>query len=192
MVVVVVKALNIQTTLEFTLDGPRGKVLAMDGVIFSWRSSFDANSPFELIATLSDHTKATTCLTVDRMMLFSGSMDHSINVWDLETLQCKMTLNRHTYVVTSLICWDSFSLSSSSDCTIEIFRKGPLVCKKKVVQSIEIGLLGLFFTGDGTGLLMVWRWLELSKVTSSRKYSLPLNYCTFDESDIIHFPSSEL
>ncbi|OIW20714.1 hypothetical protein TanjilG_21048 [Lupinus angustifolius] len=152
-------------------------------------------------------------------MLFSGSMDHSIKVWDLDTLQCKMTLNGHTDMVTSLICWDSFLLSSSSDCTIKIWvateegtikvaythteengilalngmsdaegkpilfsssadnsvrlyelpsflERGRLFAKQ-VVRSIEIGPEGLFFTGDGTGLLMVWRWLEVPKVASS-------------------------
>ena len=33
----------------------------------------------------------------------------------MDTLQCTMTLNEHTDVVTSLICWDEFLLSSSSD-----------------------------------------------------------------------------
>ncbi|OIV93955.1 hypothetical protein TanjilG_21047 [Lupinus angustifolius] len=227
----VVKAWNIQTSMEFTLDGPRGKVLAMvvgndilfaaaqDGIISAWRGSSDANSPFELAASLSGHTKAIVCLTVGGKMLFSGSMDHSIKVWDLDTLQCKMTLNGHTDMVTSLICWDSFLLSSSSDCTIKIWvateegtikvaythteengilalngmsdaegkpilfsssadnsvrlyelpsflERGRLFAKQ-VVRSIEIGPEGLFFTGDGTGLLMVWRWLEVPKVASS-------------------------
>ncbi|CAL0335227.1 unnamed protein product [Lupinus luteus] len=227
----VVKAWDIQNGLEFTLDGPRGKVLAMvvgndtlfagaqDGVIYAWRGSYDTNSPFKLVASLSGHTKAITCLTVGRMMLFSGSMDHSIKVWDLDTLQCKMTLDGHSDVVTSLICWDSFLLSSSSDCTIKIWvateegtikvaythseengilalsgmsnaegkpilfsssadnsvrlyelpsflERGRLFARK-VVQSLEIGPNGLFFTGDGTGLLMVWKWLEMPKVAST-------------------------
>ena len=33
----------------------------------------------------------------------------------MDTLQCTMTLNDHTDAVTSLICWDQYLLSSSSD-----------------------------------------------------------------------------
>ena len=42
-------------------------------------------------------------------------------VWDMDTLQCTMTLNEHTDIVTSLICWDQYLLSCSSDCTIKVW-----------------------------------------------------------------------
>ena len=53
-----------------------------DGVIYAWRGSSDseAKSPFELVASLSGHTKAVGCLAVGGKMLYSGSMDHSIKV----------------------------------------------------------------------------------------------------------------
>ncbi|KAJ1392573.1 Zinc finger, CCCH-type [Sesbania bispinosa] len=226
-----VKAWNIQTASELTLDGPKGRVLAMtvgndtlfaaaeDGVISAWRGSSSSKSPFEPVASLSGHTNAVACLAVGGKMLFSGSMDQSIRVWDLDTLECKMTLNEHTDKVTSLICWDHYLLSSSSDCTIKVWvateegtlevtythtlesgvlalcgmtdaeAKPILFCScrdnsvrlyelpsflergrlfaKREVRSIEIGSGGLFFTGDGTGLVMVWKWLEEPKVTPS-------------------------
>ncbi|TKY69435.1 Zinc finger CCCH domain-containing protein 17 [Spatholobus suberectus] len=231
-----VKAWNIQTSSEFTLDGPKGQVLAMivgndilfagteDGVIVAWRGSSESNSPFELVASLIGHSKAVVCLTVGRKMLYSGSMDKSIkacllSVWDMDSLQCKMTLNGHTAVVTSLICWDHYLLSSSSDCTIKVWaatEEGTLEvmythteengvvalsgmtdaednhilfcsCKdnsvrlyelpsfsergrlfsRKEVGTFELGPGGLFFTGDGTGLLTVWKWLDELKVASS-------------------------
>ncbi|KAK7292576.1 hypothetical protein RJT34_15427 [Clitoria ternatea] len=226
-----VKAWNIQTGSEFTLDGPKGQVLAMivgndtlfaaaeDGVITAWRGNPEANCPFKLVASLSGHTKAAVCLAVGGKMLYSGSMDQSIKVWDLDTLECKMTLKEHTDVVTSLICWDDYLLSSSFDCTIKVWvatqegtlkvtythteekgvvalfgmsdaeAKPILFCSsrdnsihlyelpsfsergrlfaKKEVRSIELGPDGLFFTGDGTGLLKVWKWLEEPKVSSS-------------------------
>lgn len=46
-----------------------------------------------------------------------------IQVWDLDTFECKMTLNAHTDEVTSLLCWDNFLLSGSSDCTIKVWYK---------------------------------------------------------------------
>ncbi|KAL2317512.1 hypothetical protein Fmac_031388 [Flemingia macrophylla] len=226
-----VKAWNIQNITEFTLDGHKGRVLAMtvgndtlfvgaeDGAIAAWRGSSEIKSPFELVASLTGHTKAVVCLTVGGKRLYSGSMDQSIKAWDMDTLQCSMTLNEHTDVVTSLICWDQFLLSSSSDCTIKVwatFEEGtlksiytrkeengvfslfgmadaegkPILCcscrdnsvrmyelpsfsergrifGKKEVASIELGPGGLFFTGDGTGLLMVWKWVEPPKVASS-------------------------
>ncbi|XP_061347812.1 zinc finger CCCH domain-containing protein 48-like [Gastrolobium bilobum] len=222
-----VKAWNIQTASEFTLDGPKGQVLAMtvgndtlfagaeDGVISAWRGSSETRSPVELIASLRGHTKAVVCLTVGCERLYSGSMDHSIKVWDLNTLECKMTLNEHTDVVTSLICWNNYLLSSSYDCTIKVWGateegtlkvtythteengvlalcgmtvpedKHILFCScrdnsvglyelpsfsemgrlfaRKEVRSLEKGPGGLLFTGDGTGLLTVWKWLNEPK-----------------------------
>ncbi|XP_015950262.1 zinc finger CCCH domain-containing protein 48 [Arachis duranensis] len=229
-----VKAWNIQTGADFTLDGPMGQVLSLnvgndillagaeDGVIYAWRVSSDpkAESPFELVATLSGHTKPVVCLAIGcYKMPYSGSMDHSIKVWDLDTLQCTMTLNGHSDVVTSLICWDHYLLSSSSDCTVNVWvcteegilkvaythteknavlglygmtdaeAKPILFCSckgnsvrmyelptflergrlftRQEIRSFEIGPNGLFFTGDGTGLLNVWKWLEEPKVPCS-------------------------
>ncbi|XLS80838.1 hypothetical protein HN51_046669 [Arachis hypogaea] len=222
-----VKAWNIHTGADVTLDGPKGQVLSLnvgndillagaeDGVIYAWRCSFE--SPFKTVATLSGHSKPVVCLAIGcHRMLYSGSMDHSIKVWDLDTFQCTMTLNGHTDFVTSLICWDNYLLSGSSDCTVNVWvctEEGTLEvtyththqiavlglygmtdveakpilfcsCKdnsvrmyelptflergrlftRQEVRSFQIGPGGLFFTGDGTGLLNVWKWLEEAKV----------------------------
>ncbi|KAI9126012.1 hypothetical protein K1719_003430 [Acacia pycnantha] len=229
-----IKAWNIQTDTEVTLDGPKGHVLsmfvcndtlfagAMDGVIYAWRPSSEANFPFKPLAMLNGHSKAVVCLTGGRGdRLYSGSVDHSIKVWDLNTLQCMMTLKGHTDVVTSLICWDQYLLSSSMDGTVKVWGatkketlevvythnekngvvrmngmidakgKHTLFCScsnhsvglyemptfeargrlfsKQEIRVIEEGPDGLFFTGDGTGLLTVWKWLAKlePKITSS-------------------------
>ncbi|KAL5062086.1 hypothetical protein RYX36_023823 [Vicia faba] len=228
----IVKAWNIQTASQFTLDGPKGRVLAMtvgndtllagaeDGVISAWRGSSKPNSPFELVASLCGHTKSVVCLTVGaNKMLYSGSKDQSIKVWDLDTFECKMTLNAHADEVTSLLCWDNFLLSGSSDCTIKVWYKtmedtlevayshnvengvvalsgmtdpknkpilfcstrdnsvrlyelpsfaerGSLFAKQEV-GLIDIAPGGLFFTGDRTGLLTVWKWLEEPNIAAT-------------------------
>ncbi|KAK7385510.1 hypothetical protein VNO78_31232 [Psophocarpus tetragonolobus] len=226
-----VKAWNIQTFSEFNLDGPNGRVVVMtvgndtlfvgaeDGLIAAWRGSSGDKSPFELVGSLTGHTKSVVCLTVGGKMLYSGSFDQSIKVWDMDSFQCKMTLNEHIDAVTSLICWDQYLLSSSADCTIKVWAcievgslkviythnvdngvvsllgmhdaegKPILFCScrdnsvrmfelpsfsergrlftKKEVASMESGPGGLFFTGDGTGLLMVWKWLDVPKMASS-------------------------
>ncbi|KAL5158459.1 Zinc finger CCCH domain-containing protein 48 [Glycine soja] len=240
-----VKAWNIQTMSEFTLDGPKGRVRAMtvgnntlfagaeDGVIFAWRGSSKADSPFELVASLTGHTKAVVCLAVGCKMLYSGSMDQSIKVWDMDTLQCTMTLNDHTDAVTSLICWDQYLLSSSSDRTIKVWacieagsleviythteengvvslfgmpdaegkpilfsscrdnsvhmyelpsfsERGRLFAKKDVAL-IELGPGGLFFTGDESGLLMVWKWLEKYQFHSFIFFPADVIFSCFDK-----------
>ncbi|XP_058735039.1 zinc finger CCCH domain-containing protein 48-like [Vicia villosa] len=228
----IVKAWNTQTASHLTLDGPKGRVLSMvvgndtllagaeDGVISAWRGSSKSESPFELVASLRGHTKSVVCLAVGcNKMLYSGSKDQSIKVWDLDTFECKMTLNAHTDEVTSLICWDNFLLSGSSDCTIKVWyktvedtlevayshnvengvvalsgmtdpeNKPILFCstsdnsvrlyelpsfaeRGRLFAKQEVGLIhtapgGLFFTGDRTGLLTVWKWLEKPKVAAS-------------------------
>ncbi|WVZ19982.1 hypothetical protein V8G54_007304, partial [Vigna mungo] len=222
----VIKALNTETNIEFTLDGPNiGRIFHMtvgnnilfagteDGVITAWRVNSEAKSTFEFVDSLIGHTKSVVCLTVGRNMLYSGSIDQSIKAWDMDTLQCTMTLNEHTGVVTSLLCWEHYLFSSSSDGTIKIWEckevgnnltvgiislfgmhdandkpilfsscTNNLVCMyelpsfsergrlfaKKDITSFELGVDGgLFFTGDGTGLLKVWKWNELPKVTSN-------------------------
>ncbi|XP_045806478.1 zinc finger CCCH domain-containing protein 48-like [Trifolium pratense] len=133
----IVKAWNIQNGSGYTLEVPNGRVLAMtvgkdtllagaeDGVISAWKGSSEANSPFKLVASLLGHSKSVVCLTVGcpNKRLFSGSMDHSIKVWDLDTFECKMTLNGHTDTVTSLISWGNFLLSSSLDCTVKVWAE---------------------------------------------------------------------
>ncbi|KAK2353937.1 zinc finger CCCH domain-containing protein [Trifolium repens] len=71
-----------------------------DGVISAWRGISEANSPFKLVASLRGHAKSVVCLTVGCLnkRLFSGSMDHSIKVWDLDTFESKMTVNEHSVV----------------------------------------------------------------------------------------------
>ena len=54
------------------------------------------------------------------------------------------------------------------------FERGRLFAKREV-QSIEVGPGGFFFTGDGTGLLMVGKWLEEPKVAPSWELSTYLH-----------------
>ncbi|KAF2290376.1 hypothetical protein GH714_012457 [Hevea brasiliensis] len=122
-----VKAWNIETATEVNLDGPIGQVYAMavayvvdmlfagaqDGAILAWKESTENPKPFELVSSLKGHTTAVICLTIGKNRLCSGSMDNTIRVWDLNTLQCIHTLSGHNDVVTSLICWDQPLLTCS-------------------------------------------------------------------------------
>uniref|UniRef100_A0A0C9SAF7 TSA: Wollemia nobilis Ref_Wollemi_Transcript_3705_2455 transcribed RNA sequence n=1 Tax=Wollemia nobilis TaxID=56998 RepID=A0A0C9SAF7_9CONI len=127
-----VKAWNISTSTDLSLDGPRGQVHAIvvgngmllagiqDGNILAWKFSAVSNS-FEPAASLAGHTSAVITLVSGADRLYSGSMDHTIRVWDLGTFQCMQTLGGHTSVVMSLLCWDQFLLSCSLDNTVKVW-----------------------------------------------------------------------
>ncbi|XP_052177807.1 zinc finger CCCH domain-containing protein 17-like isoform X4 [Diospyros lotus] len=121
---------NTQTCNELTLTGPVGQVHAMattddmlfaaaqDGTILAWKFRSENEHP-ELIASLKVHSCAVISLAIGANMLYSGSMDNTIRVWDLNTLLCVQTLQGHTGSVMSVLCWDKYLLSCSLDGTIK-------------------------------------------------------------------------
>uniref|UniRef100_A0A2N9IQ39 C3H1-type domain-containing protein n=1 Tax=Fagus sylvatica TaxID=28930 RepID=A0A2N9IQ39_FAGSY len=129
----VVKVWNTESGAEYSLNGPVGQVNALtavkdllfagveDGVILAWKGTNETNVTFQVAATLKGHTRGVTSLVVGGKRLYSGSMDHTIRVWDHENLQCIMTLNGHDDVVKSLMCWNQYFLSCSLDCTLKVW-----------------------------------------------------------------------
>jgi len=127
-----VRAWNTLTLTELTLDGPRGQVHTLavasgmllagthDGSILAWKFNAASNT-FEPAASLAGHTRRVVSLASGADRLYSGSMDHTIRVWDLETFQCIQTLRDHTSVVMSLLLWDQFLLSCSLDNTVKVW-----------------------------------------------------------------------
>ncbi|KAM0041386.1 putative transcription factor WD40-like family [Helianthus debilis subsp. tardiflorus] len=93
--------------------------LHQDGSILAWKYNAASNC-FEPAASLQGHTSAVVTLVVGANRLYSGSMDKSIRVWNLENLQCLQTLTDHRDVVMSVLCWDQFLLSCSLDKTIKV------------------------------------------------------------------------
>ncbi|OMO83988.1 Zinc finger, CCCH-type [Corchorus capsularis] len=134
-----VKAWNTQTNSDLSLSGPVGQVYALatsddlllagsqDGTILAWKfNAFITNNNFEAVPSLKGHTRAVVSLVVSlaagaQNRVYSGSVDHSIKVWSLDTLQCLQTLTEHTDVVMSLLCWEQFLLSCSLDQTIKVW-----------------------------------------------------------------------
>ncbi|GAB2271645.1 hypothetical protein Dimus_006475 [Dionaea muscipula] len=217
-----VKAWNVQTLAELTLGGPVGQVCSMvfshgmllagahDGAILAWKCNSETSS-FEPVMCLKGHSHAVVSLVVGAGGLYSGSMDGTIRVWDLQTFECTHTLNGHDNVVMSLLWCDQFLLSCSLDKKLKVWAateggdldviythseehgllslcgvhdadaKPILFCSRndnsvglyelpsliergrifarKLVQTIGIGPGGLFFTGDGTGRVSVWRFV---------------------------------
>jgi hypothetical protein len=46
---------------------------------------FDVADDYKCKATINAHTKGVRCIQLDQNLLFSGSYDHSIKLWDFET-----------------------------------------------------------------------------------------------------------
>ncbi|KAG7544063.1 WD40 repeat [Arabidopsis thaliana x Arabidopsis arenosa] len=141
------KAFNVQTSKDLHLEGVVGQVHAMtaaNGMLFAgtssgsilvWKATDSESDPFKYLTSLEGHHNGeVTCFVVGGQLLYSGSVDKTIKVWDLNTLQCIMTLKQHTGTVTSLLCWDKCLISSSLDGTIKVWacsENGSL----KVVQT---------------------------------------------------------
>ncbi|KAJ9691689.1 hypothetical protein PVL29_013771 [Vitis rotundifolia] len=205
----VVKAWNIESCADLSLDGPVGQIYAMvvnndmlfagaqNGTIHAWKANKETNT-FKPATTLEGHNGAVVSVTVGGGKLYFGSMDNTIRVWDLDTLQCIHTLKEHASVVMSLVCWGPYLISCSLDQTVKVWfateagnlemtytrneKHGVLSlfgmnnsegkpillcsCNDNFVWLYELPS-GLFFTGDGTGQVDVWKWLaESTSLTS--------------------------
>ncbi|KAJ0240901.1 WD40 repeat-containing protein [Hirschfeldia incana] len=129
-----VKAFNVLTSKDLHLNGVVGQVRAMtvgNGMLFAgtssgsisvWKATDTESDPFTYLTSLEGHHSGeVTCFIVGGQRLYSGSVDKTIKVWDLNTLECTMTLRQHTDAVTSLLCWDQYLISSSLDGTIKVW-----------------------------------------------------------------------
>lgn len=156
-----VKVCNALTSTGISLDGPRGQVHALtvvnqmlfagtqDGTILAWKFN-SASNTFEAAASLAGHTLPVLSLVSGANRLYSGSMDHTIRVWDLETFQCIQTLRDHTSVVMSLLCWDQFLLSCSLDNTVKVWAATSNGALEVIyTHNEEHGVLALCGMNDG-------------------------------------------
>ncbi|KAI7755296.1 hypothetical protein M8C21_007096 [Ambrosia artemisiifolia] len=127
-----IKAWNRETQTAVVIPASGGMVNAVtmfedvlfagmeDGTILSWKST--SKSSFSDEATsLKGHTGSVLSLIVGAKMLFSGSADRTIRVWDVESLECKHVLNGHSGDVTSVICCNQYLFSGSLDKTIKVW-----------------------------------------------------------------------
>uniref|UniRef100_A0A0E0CV67 C3H1-type domain-containing protein n=1 Tax=Oryza meridionalis TaxID=40149 RepID=A0A0E0CV67_9ORYZ len=132
-----VKAIHTGTGKELRLRGPTPQITAMlaededhlfagaeDGAVFMWRMNQEQQS-FDEIAALTGHDKAVVSLAQGKGVLYSGSTDGSIRVWDLDTHRCIYSFAGHSSAVTALLCWERFLLSSSDDGTVKVWQWKP-------------------------------------------------------------------
>eukprot|EP01117_Protostelium_nocturnum_P018854 TRINITY_DN797_c0_g1_i1.p1 TRINITY_DN797_c0_g1~~TRINITY_DN797_c0_g1_i1.p1 ORF type:complete len:537 (+),score=106.78 TRINITY_DN797_c0_g1_i1:51-1613(+) len=77
----------------------------------------------EFITEFSEHKWEVWQLLIRDNLLFSGSFDHTVKVWDLETFQCLKTLQGHKGYVHSLSISGYHLCSGSGDKTIKVWCK---------------------------------------------------------------------
>ncbi|KAJ9539505.1 hypothetical protein OSB04_032238 [Centaurea solstitialis] len=127
-----IKAWNLNTQYELVIRGNGGQVNAItmfedilfagmeDGTVLSWKSTSETSFSGEP-TSLVGHTKSVLSLIVGAKRLFSGSADHTIRVWNTESLECLHVLHGHTGDVTAILCWDLYLLSGSLDKKIKVW-----------------------------------------------------------------------
>ncbi|KAL0428949.1 UNVERIFIED_CONTAM: Zinc finger CCCH domain-containing protein 17 [Sesamum radiatum] len=149
-----------------------------DGSLLMWKLNLETVT-LEAAEKMKEHNGAICSLVLgSNNRLYSGSRDGTIRVWDRQNLQRLHTLYGHTRDVMALICWDNYLLSASLDNTLKglllsvaymmltqaysalfMFTERGRIFSKREVEVIEIGRGGLFFTGDASGGISVWKLL---------------------------------
>ncbi|XP_064610459.1 LOW QUALITY PROTEIN: E3 ubiquitin-protein ligase TRAF7-like [Liolophura sinensis] len=84
--------------------------------------AFDPQQIFKCKGTFVGHGGPVWCLTVLGELLFSGSSDKTIKVWDLSSrYQCVKTLEGHSGIVLALCAFGNKLYSGSQDCNIIVW-----------------------------------------------------------------------
>jgi hypothetical protein len=86
-------------------------------------------APTQCLEILRGHGGPVRTLVHANGMLFSGSYDKTVRVWDTETLECRATLTGHSGAVRALVSSPQYVFSGSDDTTIKVSRGSP-VCAR--------------------------------------------------------------
>lgn len=111
------------SAIQGTVDGLQMRVeragSAADGAVADLSSH-----TFKCIGTFVGHQGPVWALAVHGDLLFSGSSDETIKVWDTRTsstFRVKRTLEGHRGIVHALATYDHVLYSGSHDCTINVW-----------------------------------------------------------------------
>ena len=155
-----VKAWNMSDGRQVDLVGHQGQIHSIvpyteQGMIFSggedrsilaWRFN-QQTSAFEQVGAMHGHSGAILELQVVGNLLFSGSMDGTIRVWDLNSAQCIHTCQAHNMPVMGILVWENHLLSCSLDGTIKVWTwNAPnldLTYTHTVIPNEQVGVLGM-------------------------------------------------
>ncbi|XP_010555647.1 PREDICTED: zinc finger CCCH domain-containing protein 48 [Tarenaya hassleriana] len=147
---------------------------SMDNSIKVW--SLDN---LQCIQTLTEHNSVVMSLICWDQFLLSCSLDNTVKVWvatEGGNLEVTYTHNEEHGVLALCGMHDAEAkpvlLCSCNDNSLRLYdlpsfaERGKIFAKEEI-RSIEIGPGGLFFTGDGSGQVKVWKWKTDPTATSS-------------------------
>ncbi|OVA02464.1 zinc finger protein [Macleaya cordata] len=140
---------------------------SMDNTIRVWELE-----TLQCIQTLTEHTSVVMSVLCWDLFLLSCSLDHTIKVWvatESGKLEVTYTHQEEQGVLSLCGMHDAQGkpvlICSCNDNTVRVYdlpsfnERGKIFAKEEI-RAIQIGPGGLFFTGDGTGELKVWKWSE--------------------------------
>ncbi|KAL2457356.1 Zinc finger CCCH domain-containing protein 48 [Forsythia ovata] len=134
---------------------------------------------FKCIQTLHGHTRDVKSVICWDKYLLSASLDNTLKVWaatESGNLEVVYELKEECGVVALCGMTDAEAqpilFCSYKDNTVRIydlpsFNERGRIFSKQEVQVIQIGIGGLFFTGDATGQLSVWEMLGVPCAVAS-------------------------
>ncbi|KAI6696264.1 hypothetical protein NL676_016383 [Syzygium grande] len=140
---------------------------SMDNSIRVWNLE-----TLQCMQILTDHTSVVMSVLCWDQFLLSCSLDKTIKVWvatDSGNLEVTYTHNEEHGVLHLCGMHDSEAkpvlMCSCNDNCVRIYdlpsfaERGKIYAKNEI-RAIEVGPGGLFFTGDGTGQVRVWKWRD--------------------------------
>ncbi|KAI8811357.1 quinon protein alcohol dehydrogenase-like superfamily [Cladochytrium replicatum] len=115
------------------------------------------------VQTLKGHTDGVLCLQQDtrRAVLITGSYDHTVRIWNLNTGACEKVLTGHRGIVNALQFDETKLVTGSSDCTIKIWSLRTFACVR-TLEGHASGVRCLNFderriaTGSAEGHIYIW------------------------------------
>lgn len=165
--------------LATSLEGHTGAVTCL-AVGAKWLYSGSADSTIRVwdldtlqcIYTLNGHADAVMSLICWNQHLLSCSLDQTVKVWfATDESHFEVIYTHDEYHGALVLCGVNDAatkpvlLCSCNDKSVRqyelpSFSERGRIFSKQVVRTIQVGPDGLFFTGDGSGLLSVWKWAE--------------------------------
>ncbi|CAN6569372.1 unnamed protein product [Malus baccata var. baccata] len=146
---------------------------SMDNSIRVW-----SLETLQCIQTLTEHTAVVMSVLCWDQFLLSCSLDRQLKVWvatQSGNLEATYTHTEENGLITLCGMHDSEAkpvlLCACNDNTVRVydlpsFSERGKIFSKQEIRSIQVGPGGLFFTGDGTGQVKVWKWTEPAAVTA--------------------------
>ncbi|XP_031382859.1 zinc finger CCCH domain-containing protein 48 [Punica granatum] len=142
---------------------------SMDNTIRVWNLE-----TLQCIQVLSDHTSVVMSVLCWDQFLLSCSLDKTIKVWaatESGNLEVTYTHNEEHGILFLCGMHDLAGrpvlLCACNDNSVRVYdlpsfsERGKIFAKQEV-RAIQAGPGGIFFTGDGTGQVKVWKWAESS------------------------------